>query len=55
MSTDVAQLKDEHHELDEAIDLELARPAPDEIKITQMKRQKLRLKDEIARLSPTAA
>jgi hypothetical protein len=55
MGTDIEQLKSEHHGLEVAIDAELSRPSPDDIRISQMKRQKLRLKDEIARLDPTAA
>jgi hypothetical protein len=55
MSTEIEQLKVEHHELEQAIDAEMARPSPDDIKIGQLKRQKLRLKDEIVRLDPSAA
>ena len=55
MSTDVDQLKSQHQELEKAIDAEMARPSPDDLKINQLKRQKLRIKDEIVRLDHTAS
>ena len=51
--TAVAQLSDlerEHQALEDAIAEELAHPSSDDLKITELKRRKLRLKDEIARL-----
>jgi hypothetical protein len=45
----IASLKDKHHELEQAIESENNRPLPDELLIQELKRQKLRIKDEIAR------
>jgi hypothetical protein len=44
-------LKTKHHDLENLIEQEEARPKPDEAKINELKRQKLRIKDEIAQLS----
>ena len=37
-----------HQELEHAIEEETTRPHPDDVKLHEMKREKLRLKDEIA-------
>lgn len=55
MSADVNLLKSQHQELEAAIDAELARPSPDDVRLNELKRQKLRVKDEITRLDTTAA
>lgn len=47
----VSSLKDKHAELEQAIEVENGRPLPDELLIQELKRQKLRIKDEISRLS----
>lgn len=47
----IASLKDKHAELEQAIEVENSRPLPDEMLIQELKRQKLRIKDEIARIS----
>ena len=44
-------LKTKHHDLESLIEQEEARPRPDEAKINELKRQKLRIKDEIAQLN----
>ena len=41
------ELGNRHQTLDRAIDEEIRRPAADGTRLTQMKRQKLRLKEEI--------
>jgi hypothetical protein len=41
-------LKTKHQDLEHLIEEEEARPRPDEDKIHELKRQKLRIKDEIA-------
>ena len=46
----VAALKARHHELEDRIEQERGRPNPDEVVLHDMKRQKLRLKDEMSRL-----
>ena len=44
-------LKAKHLDLEHLIEHEEARPRPDEDKIHELKRQKLRIKDEIAKLT----
>jgi hypothetical protein len=44
-------LKEKHASLDHEIVEEELRPHPDEIRLATLKKQKLRLKDEIARLA----
>ncbi len=46
----LAELAEKHRVLERKIKEELARPGSDDTQITQLKLQKLKLKDEIARL-----
>ncbi len=39
-----------HADLEHAIEEENQRPLPDQLRVTQLKREKLRIKDEIVRL-----
>ncbi len=48
--TRVTALTSKHTYLEHAIDLEAHRPSPDYVQITKLKREKLRIKDEITRL-----
>jgi hypothetical protein len=48
--THLVALGQRHEALDKEISKELAHPAKDEIKLAEMKRRKLQLKDEIAKL-----
>lgn len=41
-------LESKHASLDERLRQELSRPAPDDAAITQLKREKLRIKEQIA-------
>jgi hypothetical protein len=52
MSPDVhlAELKAQHQALEDEISDALAHPSTDDTKITELKRRKLHVKDEIARL-----
>lgn len=50
--THIEQLSHKHEELEQALNEEAHRPAPDTSRITFLKREKLRIKDEIHRLSP---
>ena len=50
VETRLTALSSKHTYLDHAIDLEAHRPSPDYVRITEMKREKLRIKDEIVRL-----
>jgi hypothetical protein len=51
MEDRVETLKARHAHLEHEIDDEIHRPLPDSIHITELKRQKLRIKEEITRLS----
>lgn len=51
----IDKLKADHASLKMAISEELNRPLPDTNLIADLKRQKLRIKDEIIRLSESAA
>lgn len=46
----VDTLKSKHHALEEAIEHENNRPHPDDLEIASLKKQKLRIKDELAAL-----
>lgn len=46
----LSELERRHSALDREIEKEQIHPAPDEIKVAEMKRRKLLLKDEIAKL-----
>ena len=46
----IETLKTKHHALEAAIDEENNRPHPDELEIASLKKQKLRIKDEIVSL-----
>ena len=45
-----ASLRARHAELEEALDIETHRPLPDQVAIQDIKKQKLRIKDELARI-----
>jgi len=47
----LTELTEKHRLLEQKIEEELSRPAIDSIKVNSLKLEKLRLKDEIARLS----
>ncbi len=46
----LSELSEKHRALDRKIEEELARPTTDDLMIAELKRQKLRLRDEIERL-----
>ena len=48
--TDLAALVQRHEALEKEIEKELTHPAKDELKLAEMKRRKLQLKDAMARL-----
>jgi hypothetical protein len=54
MQDHIAALRARHAELDLALRQEIARPLPDEQRLSDLKRQKLRVKDMIAALSREA-
>ncbi len=47
----ISELSEKHRILDKLVEDELARPAADDARIAKLKRQKLRLKDRIERLT----
>ena len=47
----VDQLAQKHASLEQAISQENQRPCPDELRLVELKKEKLRIKDEINRLS----
>ena len=46
----IESLRKRHTEIEKQLNLEESRPAQDEVKINKLKREKLGLKDEIAKL-----
>lgn len=50
----IAALERRHHELDRQIDAEMLRPTRDDLLITALKRKKLEIKDELARMKVAA-
>ncbi|MFZ5930010.1 MAG: YdcH family protein [Pseudomonadota bacterium] len=51
LESHIDALQKEHDRLDSMIAQELRHPGADDLELTHMKREKLRLKDEIVRLS----
>jgi hypothetical protein len=47
----VETLRAKHARLDHEIDEEVHRPLPDTVHVTELKREKLRIKEEIQRIS----
>jgi hypothetical protein len=46
----LASLNARHASLDESLALETRRPMPDQVRLAQLKREKLRLKEEISKM-----
>lgn len=44
-------LRTHHQDLETELETEMRRPHPDEVRIGELKKQKLRLKDEMARMN----
>ena len=44
----IASLRTKHAAIEDAIDAEVHRPHPDDLRIIELKREKLRIKDQIA-------
>lgn len=53
--THIVQLRERHANLKQQIDEEIHRPEPDSMRISDLKKQKLRIKDEIVRLEHEVA
>jgi hypothetical protein len=50
MASHLSALEQKHRSLEQQLEDELSRPSADDIRIRELKRQKLKLKDEINRL-----
>jgi hypothetical protein len=50
LESHLQELADKHHKLDEQIHSEQLRPHPDDLMLSELKKRKLRLKEEIERL-----
>ncbi len=52
MSADehITALEARHTELEQALEAEISRPHPDDLIVADLKKQKLRIKDELAQL-----
>jgi hypothetical protein len=55
MQTHLAELEQRHQALDQQISEAMAHPSSDGLKIVELKRRKLQVKDEIARLRQNAS
>ncbi|MDO5705007.1 MAG: YdcH family protein [Paracoccus sp. (in: a-proteobacteria)] len=51
VASHVEELRKKHQALSEAVEKEQKRPGSDDFNVAQMKREKLRLKEEISRLT----
>ncbi|QUJ75562.1 YdcH family protein [Sulfitobacter albidus] len=51
MNSHLEALKKKHHDMDEAIEAAQRAPGVDGLEVATMKKQKMRLKEEITRLS----
>ena len=51
----IETLRAKHHHLEEAIEREITRPLPNMDAVSDLKRQKLRIKDEIFQLEHSTA
>ena len=52
--TDIREVADKHQKLQEQIEAEMTHSAWDELRVAALKKEKLRLKDELERLRTTS-
>jgi len=50
MEDRIVSLKAKHHSIDDKIEVETTKPQPDDLQIASLKKQKLRIKDQLASL-----
>lgn len=50
LSAHLAELSEKHQMLERKLQEELARPGADEVQISRLKKEKLRIKDEMSKL-----
>lgn len=53
LTSHIEELKKKHQSLSEAVETAQRSPGTDDLRIADLKKQKLRIKEEIARLSTT--
>jgi hypothetical protein len=53
LTADLAELSEKHRLLEQKIQEEMSRPGSDDLQISQMKKEKLRIKDEMLKLQST--
>ena len=46
----IVSLKAKHHSIESKIEVETTKPQPDDLQIASLKKQKLRIKDQLANL-----
>jgi len=51
VETHVTSLQHKHADLDRLLETEASRPVPNSLRMTELKREKLRIKEEIRRLT----
>ncbi len=51
LSSHLTELRKKHQNLSEQVEVEQRRPGADDLRLSELKKQKLRLKEEIQRLS----
>jgi hypothetical protein len=51
LSSHLTELRKKHQHLSEQVEVEQRRPGTDDLRLSELKKQKLRLKEEIQRLS----
>lgn len=51
LSAHLEQLQHRHGEIEAKIDSEMRSPMPDQVRLSQLKRQKLQIKDTISQMS----
>jgi hypothetical protein len=52
MSSHITELKRKHDQLSDQVEKIQSRPSADPLKVVSLKKQKLKIKEEIVRLSP---
>ncbi len=52
MSSHITELKKKHDQLSDRVEKIQSRPSADPLKVVSLKKQKLKIKEEIVRLSP---
>ena len=55
LESHIQELADKHHKLDEQIHDEQLRPHPDDLMLSELKKRKLRIKEEIERQNPKSS